>query len=253
MQIIKRSAHAPVGTALVLFLGLAIVPVSLHATGVRISFSPRLAAATDAWQQIAEVFGASYHPAPAAELTVVRDLDADPYNPRESSRSKYADSACAQESRELPATAVKAPEPIVLKASSVRRRAAKSTSLGSFSSRELDIVVAAEAIKASFAKQSQALSDQGAFNFVMSKRGELLKSFNKRPFKPSFKLIDEGGNPQHAEEMKVVLQIRRAVAGSSAKLAERKVFSALASTRNRQCDRAVLTNIPTESLDHSEF
>ncbi|HSE36381.1 MAG TPA: hypothetical protein VLG74_03705 [Blastocatellia bacterium] len=253
MQRINRSAHAPVGTAVLLFLGLAIVPVSLRAAGVRISISPRLAAATDAWQQVAEVFGASYHPAPPAELSVVRDLNGGPSTIESSQCTRSGYFACAQEPRELPSTAVEASDVLSLKSSPERRSAPKPAARRSLSSHQVEIVIAAEAIKASIEKQAPALEALGALRVSTFKRGELIKSLDKRLFKQTFRPIVEFRSPVDSENMKVFVHLRRAVAGSSAKSAERKVFSALASARRRECDSAILTGVPTDRLDHSEF
>lgn len=233
-----------------LFLGLAIVPVSLLATGVRISFSPRLAAATDAWQQIAEVFGASYRPAPPAELSAVRDLDS---NRTESSIHPCSDFACAQKREGVPAAAVEPADAGSVKPLCARGNAPRVASRRSRSSRQLDLVVSAEAIEARFEKQLPGIGELGALRVVTLKRAELLKSLEKRLFKPSFKPIEEGVKPANSQSMKVFVQLRKAVAGSSPGLAERKVFSALASARRRECDRAILTGIPTDNLDSSEF
>lgn len=246
MQRINKSAHAPVGTAVLLFLGLAIVPVSLRATGVRISISPRLAAATDAWQQVAEVFGASYHPAPAVELGVFRDLNGGPSTIESSQVTRTGYFACAQNPRELPSTAVEAPEVLSLKSSPERRSAPRPVARRSLSSRQVEIVIASEA------KQPPALGAL-AMKVPTLKRAELIKSLDKRLFKQSFRPIVEFRSPVDSETMKVFVHLRRAVAGSAPGLAERKVFSALASARRRECDRAILTGVPTDILDNSEF
>jgi hypothetical protein len=255
MQRINKTAHAPVGTAVLLFLGLAIVPVSLRASGIRISFSPRLAAATDAWQQVAEVFGATYHPARAGELSVVRDPKGGPsaIESAQSTRTGYF--VCAQVPRELPPISAEAPDVLSLKSSSERRSARRPVARRLLASHRAEIVIAAEAIeaiKARFEKQTPALGAL-ALKVPTLKRGELIKSLDKRLFKQAFKPIVEFRSPVDSENMKVFVHLRRAVAGSSAKSAERKVFSALASARRRECDRAILTGVPTDILDNSEF
>jgi hypothetical protein len=77
MQRLNRPAHAPLGMAFFLFLGLAIVPVSLKAAGVHLSFSPSLSAAADAWKEISEVFGASYQQSRDPQLPAVTNADSD--------------------------------------------------------------------------------------------------------------------------------------------------------------------------------
>jgi len=77
MQRINKSGHSPVGTAFFLVLGLAILPFSLKFAGVQVSFNPQLSGATDAWQQISEVFAASYHTGLPADLSVNQEQPTD--------------------------------------------------------------------------------------------------------------------------------------------------------------------------------
>src|SRR5438552_7079264 len=69
------SHRPPLGTAFFLFLGLAIVPISLKAAGVHVNFSPRLSAAVDAWKQVSEVFGRSYQPSAEPEFASLTSSD----------------------------------------------------------------------------------------------------------------------------------------------------------------------------------
>jgi hypothetical protein len=253
MHRINRSAHAPVGTAVVLFLGLVILPVSQRVTGIQISFSPRLSAAIDAWQQIAEVFGASYHPAPASELSVVKDLDTDPSNRIEGSGSAdRSDLACAHKAEEWPATVLGVTNARSLNTASVRRSASKSLPRRSLLISQVATVVSAKAIKASFERQAPTIGALGALRVAMLKPGELLKSVDNKLFNFTFEPIGEVQNPG-SKNVRVFVRLRRAVAGSTAKAAERKVFSALASARRRECDRAILTGMTVGNPDHSEF
>ena len=248
MQRIKRSTHAPIGTAAFLFIGLAVLPLSLRVTGLEISFSPRLSAATDAWQQIAEVFGAGYHAVP--ELSVVKDLNSDPSTPIESpddaSRSQFACAGKAQEATEL-----SVPDAPSLSTVPVRRASSKS-SRRSAPSGEAGAIGVADAIKASFEKQASMLGAIGALKLATIKRDGLLKSIDKRLFDFSFEPIVDVQNPRGLKNFRVLVRTR-AVAGSSTKTAERKIFSAMASSRRRECDRAILTGMTTAIPDHSEF
>lgn len=253
MQRINRSAHAPVGTAFFLFLGLAILPFSLRAAGVQVSFSPRLAAAMDAWQQIAEVFGASYHPAPASELSVVKDLDSDPSNRIESPVRPSSEFACADEVGELPGTVLDVPKARAPKAAPALRASPKSASRRSPAANRVALVVAAEAIKASFEKHAPAIGALGAMKLATLKREELLKSIDKQVFKQTFEPIGEVRNLPVSKNIRVLIRVKRAAAGSSAKTAECKVSSALASALRHECERAILTGMTTGSPDHSEF
>lgn len=253
MQRINKSAHGPVGTAFFLFLGLAILPLSLRAAGVQISFSPRLSAAMDAWQQIAEGFGASYHPAPASELSVVKDLDSYPSNPIESSVSQRSEFACADEVEELPGTVFD-----VLKARAPKTAPALHSSHVS-ESRRLPaanlgaLVVAAKAITASFEKRAPAISALGAMKLEALTREQLVKSLEKQVFRQSFERLREFRNLSVPRSVRVQVRTKQAAAGFSAKTAECKVFSALASARRHECQRAILTSLPFASPDSGEF
>src|SRR4030095_834895 len=97
MQRLNRSAQAPRGSAFVLFLSLALVPFSLRAAGVNVSFSPSLSAATDAWQQIADVFVQGYHPAGAVDSATLTNHDREPLRAFDSSACPGREFACARE------------------------------------------------------------------------------------------------------------------------------------------------------------
>jgi len=85
MQRFKRSAHTPLSTAFFLFVGLAIIPVSLKAAGLQV-FSPRLSAAIDIWRQVAQTFGPNYEAGSSSDLAALIGSDAAP--------SQAADEAC---------------------------------------------------------------------------------------------------------------------------------------------------------------
>lgn len=64
-------SSAPLGLAVV-FLSLAIVPVSLRVAGYDVSISPSLSAAVEAWRGIAGVLGNSSQPVSDTELSLVK-------------------------------------------------------------------------------------------------------------------------------------------------------------------------------------
>jgi len=253
MQRINRSAHAPVGAAFFLFLGLAIVPVSLRAAGVQVSFTPRLAAAMDAWQQMAEVFGASYHPARPSELGVVKDLDNVPSNPIDSSVSpRGSEFACLGELEELPGTVLDVPKARAHKTAAALRASPKFESRWSPAANRVALVLASEAIKASFEKYAPAINTLGAMKLETLTRKQLVKSIEKQVFRQSFEPIGEIRSFAVPKSMRVLIHLKRAAAGFSAKTAECKVSAALASARRHECERALLT-MPSASPDNSEF
>jgi hypothetical protein len=249
MQRLNRSAHAPVGAAFFLFLGLAILPVSLGVGGVQVSFSPRLSAAMDAWQQIAEVFGASYQPGTASDLSVVNDSESDPSNPIDSSTGPSTEFACTREREARAATLNDVRHPCAPKACA-RRASAKAESRDSVAAKRV-----ASVVLASFETHARAIGVLGATKLETVTREELLKSIEKQVLKPSFEAIAEIRNLPIpiSKSMRVLVHVKRAAAASSAKTAECKVFSALASARRHECERAMLTSMPGTSPDNSEF
>ena len=248
MQRLNRSARAPVGAAFFLFLGLAILPISLGVAGVQVSFSPRLSAAMDAWQQIAEVFGASYQAGTASDLSVVNASESDPSNPIDSSTSPSTEFACAREPEALTTAWNDVRDPRAVKACA-RRVSPRVESRHSLAAKRV-----ASVVEASFENQARVIGVLGAMKLEKVTREEMLKSIETRVLKPSFEAIAEIRNFQIpiSRSMRLV-RMKRAAAASSAKTAECKVFSALASSRRHECERAMLTSMPGTSPDNSEF
>ena len=254
MQRMNRSTHAPVGAALFLFLGVAILPVSLRVTGVEVSFSPRFAAAMDAWHEVAAVFGADYQGVPASELAVVKDLDTDLNNPTGSSESAPGTHfACSRQAEGDPAAEVRTIGVRSIKSVSAPRAGFKAASRRSVSSGHAAMVAAAEAIKASFEKQVPKMSAFGTFKAASWNREELLKGLDKQLINLSVEQIVEAQRSRTSKNMRVLFRHKRAVAGASPKAAERKGFSAIASARSRECERATLTGMTIPNPEHSEF
>jgi len=254
MQRLNRSAHAPVGAAFFLFLGLAILPFSLRAAGVQVSFSPRLAAAMDAWQQIAEVFDASYQPGTASELSVVKALDDDSSTSIDGSVSpRGSEFACARKAEKWAGNVLDVSEARALKAAPALRASPKFASRRSLPPNRVALAVAAEAIKASFENHTPAIGVLGASKLATLKREKLLKSIDKQVFNQTFESIGDFRSLPVSKNLRVLVRLKRAAAGSSAKTAECKEFSAMAAARRHECDRAILTGMTTASPDNSEF
>ena len=247
MQRLNRSKHAPVGTAFFLFLGLAILPVSLRVAGVQVSFSPRLSAAMDAWQQIAEVFGASYRPGTGGDLSVVRDSDPDPSPPTDSSLGSPQRFACAREFEEPNGMLNEISETRAPKGAFARRASEQVARRIPLPAKQVTaVVVASSEMKFRAVEALNALK--------LETREELLKTIERRMFKPSLAPVIEIRNLPTSKSMRVLLRLRRpATASSERTAAECKVFSALASERRHECDRALLTSMPSTSPDNSEF
>jgi hypothetical protein len=248
MQRLNRAAHAPVGAALFLFLVLAILPISLGVAGVQVSFNPRLSAAMDAWQQIAEVFGASYQPGTASDLSVVNASESDSSIAIDRSTSPSTEFGCARRPEALTTTLNDAPDPRVLKACP-RRASPRVESRHSLAANRVASVVVA-----SFNNQARVIGVLGALKLDTVTREEMLKSIETQVLKPSFEAIEIKNLPiPVSKSVRVLVPIKRAAAASSAKTAQCKVFSALASSRSHECERAMLTSMPVTSPDNSEF
>ncbi|HKP86458.1 MAG TPA: hypothetical protein VJZ26_10190 [Blastocatellia bacterium] len=97
MQRINKQTTAPFGLAFI-FLGLAIVPMSLKAVGVNISFAPRVNAVANAWNRITGGVSNPYQPLGTAELSAVNVPDCcDKSNPVEAPAQEPCQMACLEE------------------------------------------------------------------------------------------------------------------------------------------------------------
>jgi len=248
MQRLNRAAHAPVGAAFFLFLVLAILPISLGVAGVQVSFNPRLSAAMDAWQQIAEVFGASYQPGTASNLSILNDSESDSSIAIDRSTSPSTEFGCARRHEALTTTLNDAPDPRVLKACP-RRASPRVESRHSLPANRVASVVVA-----SFNNQARVIGVLGAMKLETVTREEMRKSIETQVLKPSFEAIEIKNLPiPLSKSVRVLVPMKRAAAASSAKTAQCKVFSALASSRSHECERAMLISMPVTSPDNSEF
>jgi hypothetical protein len=248
MQLINRSPNAPVGAALFLFVGLAIIPVSLRAAGVQINFAPRLTAANDAWQQIAEVFGASYRPS-TPDLSLVNQ-ETSPSSP-DGTFEGNSGLVCSHRAEESPWRQSEVSEASTLKSTAAPR--SKVPSLRALRVNHAVLVSKPITINASFEKIIPMASELGALKVAKLRRGQLFKGIDKGLLQPSFQPFVELRNLPGSKDIRVSFSFKKAVAGSTAKAAERKGFAAMASARRRECDRAMLTGFPTGSPDLGEF
>lgn len=89
MQRKNRSAGATLGAAF-LFLSFTAIPVSLHAVGLKVHFSPSVNAVIDVWDEIAGALRAGSQPVSTAELVALNN----------SSQSAPAETPVAQPDRE---------------------------------------------------------------------------------------------------------------------------------------------------------
>jgi hypothetical protein len=254
MQRLNKNTHAPVGTAFFLFLALAILPASLRVAGVQVSFSPRLSAAVDAWQQITEVFGASYQPGTNAGLAVVREPESIPSEPLYSCSAQTPRLACGR-ALEGPNRTEEISEPSAAKAVSVRRMFPRTAPRPPLSRKQLpSFVVASSGMKFRAMVASNALKlETNAREELLRNHEELLKSIKDQLSEEGVPPFVEIKNLPTSKSLRMLVRIKRPAAVSPAKAAECKGFTAMALERRRQCDRAALTSLPATSQDNSEF
>lgn len=164
----------PLGTAFFLFLGLAMVPISLEAAGVHLSFSPRLSAAVDAWKQVSEVFGRGYQPSSEPELASLTNSDNDVPSAADNTGCPHRLIACARDVEELSLNLPQAPT-IVMKVFSSREARASVTSHASPNSTRVKQNIA-RATEVNSEKGARVLDGLETIRFEPGAREEFVKS-----------------------------------------------------------------------------
>ena len=97
MQRINKQTTAPFGLAFI-FLGLAIVPISMKAVGVNLNFAPRVNAVANAWNRITGGVASPHQPLGTAELSAINVPDCcDQSTPVEETEDKPCQVACLEE------------------------------------------------------------------------------------------------------------------------------------------------------------
>lgn len=248
MQQTGKSTHTSVGAAFFLFLALAVIPFSLKAVGVEESLSPRLAAATDAWRQVAEAFGGGFQPGAPAELAAVNYAESELAKPIEeaiysgdggcehetaciSQTGCDRQAACQNETAcERDIDALKEPKntrdanlPKVDRTRAVCRRSSER-------SRRLaargQLAMHVDAIEAALlAKPVEALRFIPLDPVIEKQWGNLFESHMRRA---DFQMRGEMKRRQMEKELRVVVRMKSPAA--SRKAAECKVRTAMAST-----------------------
>jgi len=246
MQRFNKSTQAPVGTVFLLVLGLAILPFSLKAAGVRVSLSPRVSAVMDAWQQVAELFGANYQPGTAVDLSVTPESDNNPSIPVDTSIGQPLHFACAREFEPEQRTRGDFLQPGVSPLPA-RRNQCKAVPRRPVAAKQVASIVVASSLM-----KSQAVEALSGLRLEMDTRVELLKGIEKQLSRPDFAQTARFKNLPITKDLRVLVRTRRRAAASSEKT-ECKVYSALASERKRDSERASLISAPNMSPDYSEF
>ncbi len=97
MQRINKQTTAPFGLAFI-FLGLAMVPISMKAVGVNISFAPRFNAVANAWNRITGGVASPHQPLGTADLSAINVPDCcDESTPVEEPADKPCQVACLED------------------------------------------------------------------------------------------------------------------------------------------------------------
>jgi hypothetical protein len=248
MQRLNRSTPAPRTSAFLLFLGLAIVPISLKAAGIQVSFNPSLSAAADAWQQIADVFGSGYQPARVFDSSTPTDQAKEPSRAFDSSACPKREFACAREANELSAP--------VAEVSKVRAPQAEATRRGCpKAARALAVPAAVEQSIAAASREGlqtygRALGTLSAVKLEAVAHGSLLRNDAllmdiERHFVERKLVIPQS--------LRMLVRVKSQAIPSATKAAQCKVRAALDSARRIERERAILTSLSSSNPDNCEL
>lgn len=251
MQRQNRSARAPlVGTAFLLFLGLAVIPVSLRFTGEPVILSPRVAAAMDAWDQIAQVLGAGYHPGTEFESVVTASSDSEPAHSTDEADCARREFACARETED-PAEALPVLDANAGKVTRPRVICPKAASRTAQVTKRIEPSFADVAAPVSAEERVVKLERLGATKLEMLTRQSLLKNRERQLFwqglEPST-AIKSLPIPMNLE----VLVRLKPPAPSVSKATECKERAATDSRRPGR-ERARLTGSPSQTPNNCEL
>lgn len=252
MQRLNRSARAPRGPAFFLFLGLAIVPLSLRAAGFQVSFNPSFSAAADAWQQIADVFDAGYRPASTSELAMPSDSGQEPMKADDDTACPPPELVCVSEIVDLPGSAQDVSKALILKASCGGSKRPTAASRPSANTRRAEPGFAAAAmvqrgiessgLRFTLQKHVRAFEALSAIRLETTAHEELLKNVEKRIVERSFETVRTMPIPRG---FRMFVRVKPPVTPSATKSAETKVRAAMASARVLELERACLTTSPS--------
>ena len=241
--------RTPLGAAFFLFLGLTMIPVSLKAAGVNVSFSPRLSAAVDAWNQISEVFGRSYQPGAESELASLRSSDNDVPATTDNGGCPQRLVACARAAEALPLTFPEAPSTIVLNGFSSHEAHTKVTPHASPNSSPVKQAIAREAFKTTLERGARALDASGTIKFETA-REEFVKSIESQVLERS--LGQRGVVVPFPTGLRVLIRMKPSIAPTARRTAECKVRAAFADAVRAET-RQETPNTATSSLDNCDL
>lgn len=250
MQRLNRSTPAPKGTAFFLFLGLAIVPFSLRAAGLQVSFSPSLSAAADAWQQIADVFGSGYQPAREFGLSIPSDPGGEQLRAFDTAACSRREFACASAVNEFSGTVEDVSQFRAPKAAAVRGAYPKIALCARATSLAAKPTIAAALTKDSLQKQVRALEAMSAVKLETLthadrlKPEELVKNIERHIGERSLAI---------PRSFMMLVRVKSPAIPSATRAAQCKVRVALDSVRRVELERAILTSLSSASPDNCEL
>ena len=215
MQRLNKPAHAPAGIAFFLFLGLAIVPVSLKAAGVHLSFSPRLSAAVDAWKQISEVFGSSYQQDPVPELPALASSDSDAPSITDHVECPHSLIACAGDAEELALNTPKARSRVVLRSFCSQEARAKSAVPALPSATLIQPNVGGAAAEATLEESTKFLKALATMKLETAVYKVRFKDMERHVLQRSFEQRDSLRNFPIPTNLRVLIQMKPPVAAPS--------------------------------------
>jgi hypothetical protein len=272
MQRLNKSPNAPVSTAFLLVLGLAILPFSLRVAGIPFPISPSLSGAMDAWQQISEVFAANQNPVVIADPAVNQDENSDQCSD-EDAADPISQLACYAEAKKGCDTFGDISAAGTSRAIKTRRAATNRRKRLSESEQPVaSIVIAGSEIKQMTLNALNALNITAERRIERTKtqqfheeaehfknqKSEFLKNFDIQ-FQNDFSGITGPRNIAVPKNIKVTVnkmtvnKMKRPASASGQSTAQCKVFSSMLLERRRECDRAALISLPVVNVDNSEF
>jgi hypothetical protein len=238
MQQTGKSTHTSLGAAFFIFLGLAAIPFSLRAVGLKEALSPRLAAATDAWRQVADAFGGGYQ-ASNTEVAAMKHSDgeasSDPTENRCSARQGSAGALVRiyDTSADNVEVARRAHKP-----AGVRRNCRQP-------------LLHSDIVKAALLAPARGLEALDSIRMEAAVEREWVKVLKEQMRGQNLRSLDETHRSQMQNRLKVVVQMKSPAL--SRKAAECKVQAALASATLLDPQRARLVTAPIAGQDNCEL
>jgi hypothetical protein len=243
MQRFNRSAHTPLGTAFFLFVGLAIIPVSLKAAGLQVGFSPRLSAAIDIWRQVAQTFGPNYEAGSSSDLAALISSDAAPSQAAQDEGCPLRQYACDREVEESSGTLSETPSTFVSSVNSQPAACLYPAPRNRSKTKRLESSVAAVQISSDIENSARAFKALSAERAEMAMRVEVLKVLEKCAVSRRTDLSDPMKNLGIPRNFRMLVRFKQPAVPSITGAAC-KVRTALAPAGKLRLERASLNGTP---------